>query len=321
LLNALWLCSPCACHAESFDASDFVPVAAWNGVTRSVPSDYATVQAAIDAAVSGDTISIAPGVYSEGIILAGKRVRVIAAAPSHGGESDRVVLDGSVVPESAEDGPPGDDPDDNEHRDGRRSAVIDIDNTAAGSELVSLVIRGGDDGVACRARVTIRDCLLERNIDAIDYEGGGGICANNVFVANEDDAVDLDHESHALVEGNRMLDNDDDGVEIRLHPYKGETLTIVLRNNFIAGNGEDGVQVIDYPGESDRRIEVSGNVLYRNKMAGIGFMADANTVEDYSAAAIPEPIAIVGNTIAGNGKALSVAGQVEIEANYTTPDE
>ncbi|MGL4514259.1 MAG: right-handed parallel beta-helix repeat-containing protein [Lacipirellulaceae bacterium] len=299
-------------------ARDFVTSVGWTGATLRVPGEFTTVQAAVDAANSSDTVLVAPGVYSESVAVAGKRVRLLGDAPAG---AEGAILDGGAPPGSPDDGPPGDDADDNEHLDGRRSAVIDVDRTAAGSEIANLVIRGGDDGVACRARITIRDCVLSGNVDAIDYEGGGGVCRDNLFFGNEDDAVDLDDESSALVERNRMLDNGDDGVEIRLHPYRGETLTIVLRDNVIAGNREDGVQVIDYPGVSDRRIEVLGNVLYRNKMAGIGFMADANTVEDYSAAEIPEPVVIRGNTFAGNGRSVSVAGRVEIDANYTTLDE
>jgi hypothetical protein len=311
----------CGADAEAHEPRDFVAPVKWNGATLRVPSEFKTVQAALDAAKSGDTVLVAPGVYHEAVSVAGKQVRLIGDSPVSVDGAEGAVLDGSVTPGSPEDGPPDDDPEDEEHLDGRRPAVVDVDRSAAGSEIANLVIRGGDDGVACRARITIRECVLADNVDALDYEGGGGVCANNLFYDNEDDAVDLDDESSAIVEHNRMLDNDDDGVEIRLHPYRGETLTIVLRDNVIAGNGEDGVQVIDYPGMSDRRIEIARNVLYRNKMAGIGFMADANTVEDYSAAAIPEPITIRENTFAGNGKALSVAGQVAIEGNHLTPDE
>jgi hypothetical protein len=68
----------------------------------------------------------------------------------------------------------------------------------------------------------------------------------------------------------------------------------------ITGNGEDGIQIIDYPELSDRRIRIERNLIARNAMAGIGCMSDAVTKEDYRAADIPEPIEVVNNTIAEN---------------------
>ena len=40
--------------------------------TIRVPSDYSTIQAAADAASSGDTVEIGPGVYAEQILIVGK---------------------------------------------------------------------------------------------------------------------------------------------------------------------------------------------------------------------------------------------------------
>lgn len=44
-------------------------VAAWSGVTISVPTDYPTIQRAVDAAGVADMISIAPGVYNESVVV------------------------------------------------------------------------------------------------------------------------------------------------------------------------------------------------------------------------------------------------------------
>jgi len=47
--------------------------------TLNVPVPYATIQAAIDAAVTGDTINVAAGTYNEKLIITGKNITIIGA--------------------------------------------------------------------------------------------------------------------------------------------------------------------------------------------------------------------------------------------------
>jgi len=44
--------------------------------TRRVPADYATIQAAVDAATAGDTVLVSPGSYGESVNLRGKAILV-----------------------------------------------------------------------------------------------------------------------------------------------------------------------------------------------------------------------------------------------------
>jgi hypothetical protein len=54
-------------------------IGAAHGGTISVPGDFDTIQAAIDAAIDGDEIVVAPGQYAEAIDLLGKAIAVTAS--------------------------------------------------------------------------------------------------------------------------------------------------------------------------------------------------------------------------------------------------
>jgi hypothetical protein len=273
-----------------------------------VPEEHATIQAAVDAAPDGATVLIAPGVYHEAVHIGGKSVSLASwflttRDPRY---IKNTVLDGSVPAK----------PDAEDDDDGVRPEVILIaEDAGTDTTILGLTIRDGDDGIACHAKVHILHNYFVNNTDAIDYEGGGGECRFNRFVANDDDAVDFDEASEGTVADNEILDNDDDGIEIRLHPYRGQTLRIVIRDNVISGNGEDGIQIIDYPEPSDRAITIERNVIANNAMAGIGCMADANSRENYEGASIPEAIAIINNTICGNQYGITGGGHARVMNN------
>lgn len=66
-------------------------VSEWTGVTRKVPSQYPTIQLAVDAANPGDLVLIAPGVYKE---------EVVVTTPSliiRGEDRNKVIIDGEHV--------------------------------------------------------------------------------------------------------------------------------------------------------------------------------------------------------------------------------
>jgi hypothetical protein len=108
-----------------------------------------------------------------------------------------------------------------------------------------------------------------------------------------------------VIEGNRIRSNRDDGIEIRLHPYTGPTLEITIQSNVIEGNGEDGIQLVDYDGLSSRRFRIQGNLIRASAKVGLGLMCCGNTKEDIQGASVPEPIVVYNNTFAENPYAIT----------------
>lgn len=67
------------------------PVAVASGITRHVPKDYPTIQAAVDAANPGDLILIAPGVYKEEVTVTTPSIVI------RGESRNATIVDGEFV--------------------------------------------------------------------------------------------------------------------------------------------------------------------------------------------------------------------------------
>ncbi len=252
--------------------------------TRQVPQDYATVQAAIDAAQSGDVVLVAPGTYSGPVVIKGKRITLASEFHTTGDPArvNQTVLDGQ-----------GED------------TIIEIDESAEGTQIIGFTIQNGIDGISLRAQASILNNRIRNTKDGIDSTSGGGLIKGNTFENNNDDGIDFDDSSSGVIEDNVIANNGDDGIEIRLHDHEGPPLTIEIRGNRITGNGEDGIQLIDYPGLTDRVFYIERNLIQGNADAGIGLMDNGDTQEDFRGASIPERIYVYNNTILDNPYALT----------------
>jgi DNA-binding beta-propeller fold protein YncE len=249
-----------------------------------VPGDAPTIQEGVEVAGDGDVVLVAPGEYHENILISGK---TITLASQFYMSQDANFINQTII-------------------DGDGETVIEVaPSVGPDTKIIGFTIQNGNDGISTEAKLHILNNHFTGNKDAIDYKHGGGICRNNLFENNKDDAVDLDGSVEAIIEDNIIRNNEDDGIEVRLHKYEGPTLNIIIRRNIITGNEEDGIQLIGYPDPTNRVFLIERNLIKDNAMVGLGLMDDKVTTEDFRGASLPERIYLFNNTFIGNDHSLT----------------
>ncbi|TDA66095.1 MAG: hypothetical protein D9V45_03910 [Chloroflexi bacterium] len=250
-----------------------------------VPEDYPTIQAAINAAVTGDVVIVSPGTYNENLVIAGKTITLTSLYYTTG---DRQYIDSTII-------------------NGRLLGPVIQVSSSVGPEttIQGLTIYNGLDGISAFTKLNILDNRFNANDDGIDFSDSGGLVRGNIFENGTDDGVDFDMKSEAIVENNIMRNNHEDGIEIRFQDYVGPTLNITIRNNQLIGNGQNGIQLIGYPATSNRVINIEHNLIKDNSRVGVGLMDNAQSGEDYRAASLLERINVINNTFSGNKYAIT----------------
>ena len=254
-----------------------------------VPEEYATIQAAISAAEAGDVVQVRAGTYTENLIL--DRAIVLTAAsfdPVNPANNAAIIEGGAGV------------------------TITIPPNMTQMPSIRGFVIRGTNVGIQSSSPFIVEfNCFLASS-DQVNYQwGAGGANRNNLYFKAGDDAIQLDNTDRPLlIENNRIMYPTDDGIEVNLQdkPSPPAIVDVNIWNNMIIGSKEDGIQLIDFPGEpqnTNRRLVILGNLIANSQKAGIGSMANTNTVEDLSGADIVEPVHVFNNTLYGNNHGIS----------------
>ncbi|MCB2211817.1 right-handed parallel beta-helix repeat-containing protein [bacterium] len=262
-----------------------------------MPGGAPTIQQAVESAAPGDTILLGKGIYQQ-LIRVDNKPLTIASYFLTTGDSSAIrstILHGGGITNDA--------------------AIV----TTTGSDtltLVGLTLTASSDGIQPFSPLNVRHCVIYGTVDGIDYESGsGGFLTDCLIERNVDDAVDLDEDTQVIIERCILRDNDDDGIEIRLHPWAWDSLRVVIRDNTITGNGEDGIQFIGYNEDTHRHFRIENNLIADNEMSAIACMDDSTTREDYRGAQIPERIDVIGNTFVNNPYCIVGGAKFRVKDN------
>jgi parallel beta-helix repeat protein len=214
--------------------------------TLTVPDDYPTIQAAVSAAGSGDTIYVRKGIYAENIIL-GKSLTLQGEDP--GG----TVIDG-----------------------GGRASAIQV--TASHVHLSGLTIKNGLDGIHLTSirpvhHLTVQNCVVTENAREgmiVRNSGGFHLVEDCVFSYNGGYAVNAHQFSRSIIRNCRVFGNSG-GLRVGWGWY------IQVSGNRVYRNQSSGI----YP-DSCYYSTVEKNLIYANGKIGIkmGYISSRNTIRE-----------------------------------------
>lgn len=190
---------------------------------------YATIQAAVDAAESGDTIIVAPGIYRENIEVERKHVIL----ESEGFRDDPNVIEQTII---EADNPLG-------------TIVRVYGPETDGTQISGFTIQGGENGVYMSGGSkpivgTIRDNRFSGNNIALLLAHGSYTVADNLFYGNGkfggDGVIDIraGAEIDVLVQGNEIRDNINIGIFVHRSSH---TTSVVITENTIYYSGRVGI--------------------------------------------------------------------------------
>jgi nitrous oxidase accessory protein NosD len=239
-----------------------------DAATLRVPQDAATIQEAINLAINGDTVLVAPGTYSERINFRGK---AITAQSEQGPEV--TIIDG---------------------HDFIGSVVTFDSGESQSSRLSGFTIQNGRADLGGGIFIRGASPKIENNIiRGNEASAGAGI---------------LMTESSAVIEKNDIVDNrivpatTPGGAGIRVHDASGALITgnRIFRNSVVPGIGGGGVHITGVP-----NVTLRDNIISENWASfGGGIFINASTGD----ALIVQNLIVRNSAEVGGGVAWQLSG-------------
>src|SRR5712692_4285699 len=213
-----------------------------HGNTIRVPQDKSTIQAGIDSANPGDTVSVSPGTYLEHLLIKSPSIRLVGAS------RDSTILDGQGT-----------------------GTVVWVN--ASNVEIRGLTVRNPDfNGWAVHVEQASKVNITSNSISTNPTNGDGlnlysvskVIVDQNVFSENLY-AVNATSSQHVQVTNNQAVANDTVGVQL-----KESSNCLVFNNSFVGG--EDGVDIL----QSSFNNTMTRNLVKGMSLDGIALQPDSS---------------------------------------------
>lgn len=265
-----------------------------------VPEDYTSIGEALNNVMAGDVISVGSGNYYENIVIV-KSVEITGDGSAQtfiigtdASEDVIRIMAGSVIKKvSVSNG----------------KSCIFVDGAGSSEISDSRISDCVSDGILSSTADGMNINIIRNEIfgtaDGIDLKGSAvGEIIGNYVHNNSDDGIDINNNVSVYASANVINDNGDDGIEIRLR----DATDIVIFNNTIDHNIEDGVEIIDSdvdacmasPALCNNRIDIQNNALTMNGRFGLGLVS-RSTEEPFSGRLAISEFKCMRNIVYSNG--------------------
>ncbi len=267
-----------------------------------VPGDFNTIAEAINSTADGDTVLVAPGTYTQSVLLnINKPVTLASRFIFSKNETD---IDKTVINPNADE----------------MEEWIEL--SAYNSRIIGFKLIGSKQHTLniTSSYAKVSYCKFIGGKDQLSMSHGGGYVGYCYFENAGDDGIDCDNSVNWIIEHNTIVNAHQDGIEIRLQDKGAPLTTHIFRYNKVIGSGESGIQIIDYQGNSYREFYVHHNIFQNCRGAGFSCMYQEidNTREVYKGSLMQEKAFVYNNTFTGCNYGLTISPGLTVLNNIFT---